>query len=98
MAQLIKQGMLQKDTVKKRTSIAMKHMHLPEKITSRRTQLATQNDYPVHQMDAKTAYRKAPIDCDIYMEQARGYEVLGKTTNHWYTVVYSGIQINHCMV
>ena len=39
-------------------------------------QLAAQNNYIVHQMDVKTAYLNAPIDCDIYLEQAKGYEVL----------------------
>ena len=37
-----------------------------------------QMDYIVCQMDVKTAYLNAPnapIDCDIYMEQAKGYEV-----------------------
>ena len=48
------------------------------KMTSVRAlmQLAAQNNYIVHQMDVKTAYLNAPIDCDIYLEQAKGYEVL----------------------
>ena len=29
-------------------------------------------------MDVKTAYLNAPIDCEIYMEQAKGFEVPGK--------------------
>ncbi len=50
------------------------------KMTSVRTlmQLAVQNDYIVHQMDVKTAYLNAPIDCDIYIEQPKGYEVTSK--------------------
>ena len=53
---------------------------LTTKMTSVRAlmQLAAQKDYIVHQMDVKTVYLNAPIDCDIYMEQAKGYEVLCK--------------------
>ena len=29
----------------------------------------------LHQMDVKTGYIKAPIDCEIYMDQAEGFEV-----------------------
>lgn len=32
----------------------------------------------VHQMDVKAAYLNAPIDCDIYVEQLKGYEKVGK--------------------
>ena len=31
-----------------------------------------------HQMDVKTAYLNAPIDCDIDMEQPKGFEKVGK--------------------
>ena len=41
-------------------------------------QLAVQNDMLVHQMDVKTAYLNAPIDCEIFMEQPEGYEKAGK--------------------
>ena len=41
-------------------------------------QRAVQNDMRVHQMDVKTAYLNAPIDCDIYMEQPEGFEKHGK--------------------
>ena len=41
-------------------------------------QLAVQNDMLVHQMDVKTAYLNAPIDCEIFMEQPEGYEKTGK--------------------
>lgn len=41
-------------------------------------QLAVQNDMITHQMDVKTAYINAPIDCDIYMEQPKGFEKVGK--------------------
>ena len=40
-------------------------------------QLAAQNDLILHQMDVKTAYLNAPIDCELYMEQAEGFEVPG---------------------
>jgi len=42
-------------------------------------QFAAQNNYIVNQMDVKTAYLNVPIDCEIYMEQAKGYEVLCKS-------------------
>ena len=38
-------------------------------------QLAAKLDLTVHQLDVKTAYLNAPIDCEIYLEQAEGYEV-----------------------
>lgn len=49
-------------------------------ITSIRSlmQIAVQHDLILHQMDVKTAYLNAPIDCEIYMEQAEGFEVTGK--------------------
>ena len=33
-------------------------------------QMAAQHDLVLHQMDVKTAYLNAPIDCEIYMDQA----------------------------
>lgn len=42
-------------------------------------QLAVQYDLELHQMDVKTAYLHAPIDCEIYMEQPEGFEVKSKT-------------------
>ena len=38
-------------------------------------QMAAQYDLILHQMDVKTAYLNAPIDCEIYMEQAEGFKV-----------------------
>ncbi|CAB3999284.1 Hypothetical predicted protein, partial [Paramuricea clavata] len=35
---------------------------------------AIQNNMLVHQMDVKTAYLNAPIDCEIFIEQPKGYE------------------------
>ena len=40
-------------------------------------QLAVQEGTVVHQMDVKTAYLNAPIDCELYMEQPEGYERKG---------------------
>ena len=41
-------------------------------------QQAIQNDMLVHQMDVKTAYLNAPIDCEIFIEQPEGYERVGQ--------------------
>ena len=38
-------------------------------------QMAAQQNLVLHQMDVKTAYLNAPIDCEIYMDQAEGFEV-----------------------
>lgn len=40
-------------------------------------QLAVQKGIVVHQMDVKTAYLNAPIDCELYMEQPEGSERKG---------------------
>ena len=37
-------------------------------------QIAAQNNLLVHQMDVKSAYLNAPIDCEIYVQQPKGYE------------------------
>ena len=42
-------------------------------------QKAAQEDLILHQMDVKTAYLHAPIDCEIYMEQPEGYDVKSQT-------------------
>ena len=34
-------------------------------------------DWPVYQMDVVTAFLQAPVDCDIYMEQAPGFAQKG---------------------
>ena len=36
-------------------------------------QIAAHKNLLVHQMDVKTAYLNAPIDCDIYLQQPEGY-------------------------
>ena len=38
-------------------------------------QIAAQHDLILHQMDVKTAYLHAPIDCELYMEPTEGFEV-----------------------
>lgn len=43
-------------------------------------QKAAQENLILHQMDVKTAYLNAPIDCEIYMEQPEGFEV--KSSNN----------------
>jgi hypothetical protein len=50
------------------------------KITSVRTlmQIAAQQDLKVHQLDVKTAFLYAPIDCEIYMDQPKGFEQVGE--------------------
>ena len=52
------------------------------KITSIRVllQIAVQHDMTIHQMDVKTAYLNAPIDCVIFMDQPEGFEVVGEGT------------------
>ena len=42
-------------------------------------QKAAQENLILHQMDVKTAYLNAPIDCEIYMEQPEGYEIKSST-------------------
>ena len=37
-------------------------------------QIAVNCDYIIHQMDVKSAYLNAPIDCELYMEQPKGYQ------------------------
>lgn len=37
-------------------------------------QIAAQHDLVLHQMDVKTTYLNAPIDYEIYMDQAEGFE------------------------
>ena len=39
-------------------------------------QIAVNEDMVIHQMDVKTAYLNAPIDCDIHVKQPEGYKVL----------------------
>ena len=41
-------------------------------------QYAVQHDMVINQLDVKTAYLNAPIDCEIYMSQPEGYVTKGK--------------------
>ena len=41
-------------------------------------QCVVQNNMITHQMDVKTAYLNAPVDCDIYMEQPEGFQKDGQ--------------------
>ncbi len=42
-------------------------------------QKAAQENLILHQVDVKTAYLNAPIDCEIYMKQPEGYKVKSHT-------------------
>ena len=42
-------------------------------------QLAVQQGMIVHQMDVKTAYLNAPIDCELCIEQPEGFVADDKT-------------------
>jgi len=42
-------------------------------------QLAAQYDLTVHQMDVKTAYLNAPIDCELYVEQPEGFVTVSES-------------------
>ena len=37
-------------------------------------QIAAKPDFSLNQMDVKTAYLHAPIECEIYMDQTEGFE------------------------
>ena len=41
-------------------------------------QLALEHDLLIHQMDVKTAFLNAPIDCEIFVEQPEGFSQNGK--------------------
>ena len=43
-------------------------------------QIGVNCDYLIHQMDVRSAYLNAPIDCDLYVDQPKGYEQKGKGT------------------
>ena len=48
-------------------------------------QIAVNCNYMIHQMDVKSAYLNAPIDCEVFMEQPKGFE---KTTPDGKKLVY----------
>ena len=45
-------------------------------------QCVVQYDLIIHQMDVKTTYLHADIDCDIYLEQPAGFEIPGNKVCH----------------
>ena len=45
-------------------------------------QCVVQYDLIIHQMDVKTAYLRAYMDCDIYLEQPAGFEIPGNKVCH----------------
>ena len=68
-------------------------------------QMTAQHDLFLHQMHVKTAYLNAPIDYDIYMEQAEGFEVSSgsggrlvyKLNKSLYGLKQSGRNWNHVL-
>ena len=45
-------------------------------------QLAAQIYYIIEQIEVKTTYLNAPIDCKIYIEQVKGYETLDENNKN----------------
>ena len=43
-------------------------------------QIATQYNLMVHQLDVKSAYFNASIEWELYMEQAKGFEIENKNS------------------
>lgn len=41
--------------------------------------MAAHYDLELHQMDVKTAYLHAPIDCELYIEQPEGFQISSET-------------------
>ena len=68
-------------------------------------QLAVQYNLIVHQMDVKTAFLNAPIDCELYVEQPDGFVVKGdngenlvlKLKKSLYGLKQSGRNWNHVL-
>ena len=73
------------------------------KITTIRSvmQISAHNNLLVHQMDVKTAYLNAPIDCTIYVAQPEGYRSPGnlvwKLKKSLYGLRQSGKNWNDCI-
>ena len=44
-------------------------------------QFAAEHELSVHQLDVKTAYLNAPIDCEVYLRQPEGYSVPSNNEN-----------------
>ena len=68
-------------------------------------QLVAQEKLQVHQMDVKTAYLNADIDCEIYLEQPKGFvrtnengdELVCKLKKSLYGLKQSGRNWNHVL-
>lgn len=68
-------------------------------------QTAAQHVLILHQMDVKTAYLSASIDCEIYMDQAEGFEfpsvsegkLVYKLNKSLYGLKQSGRNWNHVL-
>ena len=64
-------------------------------------QISAQKDLLVHQMDVKTAYLNAPIDCTIYVAQPGGYrskeKLVWKLKKSLYGLKQSGKNWNDCI-
>lgn len=45
-------------------------------------QVAVQEGLTLHQMDVKSAYLHAPMDCEVYMGQPEGFEIKSDTGEH----------------
>ena len=77
------------------------------KITSIRMliQLALDQNMEIHQMDVKTAYLNAPIDCELYVQQPEGFVQKGengetlvcKLNKSLYGLKQSGRNWNHVL-
>ena len=61
-------------------------------------QVAVQCDYIIHQMDVKSAYLNAPIDCEVYMEQPEGYEVQSKDGKKYVCKLLKSLVSNRVLV
>ena len=60
-------------------------------------QHAVQNNMHAHQIDVKTAYLNAPIDCEIFIEQPKGYEKWGENGKKllvWFKAEWEELEFN----
>ena len=64
-------------------------------------QISAHNDLLIHQMDVKTAYLNAPIDCQIFVAEPEGYRSAGKLVwklkKSLYGLKQSGKNWNECI-
>lgn len=77
-ARYVAKGYLQKENVDYGETFAP-----TARMTSIRmlVQIAAQENTLLHQMDVKSAYLNAPIDCELYLEQPQGFEIVSKSSN-----------------